>query len=403
MANNITYTKGQAEAIEKAVKWYFLYSSKKKYFILGGLAGTGKSTVISAIVERLGIPSYNRIVYATFTAKASLVLRMNGLDSNTIHKTFYSTYKDNKTGRVYFSRKNKIDSNIKLIVIDEAAMASDRLIEDILSFGVPTILSGDPSQLGPVAAKNTYMFDYTKMDALLTEIMRQQNDSGILKLATLARTGEGIRYGKYNESLVTKMYYVQDKLLEYDAILTWRNSTRRMVNSFIRKHLLKRNSHYPQKGDKILCLDNNYNYELNYKNIGLYLINGLVGIATEDFEETNYQKINCLNASFIPDFLEESKENTFQVKAYKEIFDMYKYQNFNEKFELDKKQDEEDNGYDMMTLLDYGYALTVNKAQGSGFDNVLVIDEYRGGWEGRKKWLYTAITRAKKKVTIASF
>lgn len=395
------YTKGQQEAIEKALKWYYLYSYKKRYFILGGLAGTGKSTVISAIVERLNLPKYHKVIYATFTAKASLVLRKQGLDSNTIHSTFYYANKDKRTGKTYFTKRHTLDESIRLIVVDEAAMVSDRLIEDILSFGIPTILSGDPSQLGPIMAKNTYMFDYNKMDALLTEIMRQDDESGILRLATLARTGGGIHYGTYNESKVTKLETLRDKLLEFDAILTWRNSTRRSINNFIRKHLLKRKTSYPIKGDKVLCLNNNYNYSIEYEKIGLYLINGLVGIVSSDFEESYYEGEKCLEGCFYPDFLNE--KNGFHIYCYKQIFDMYKKEIFNTTFERDKKVNEDDEEQqDMMSMMDYGYALTVHKAQGSGFDNVLVIDEYRGGYEFRKKWLYTAITRAKKKVVIAT-
>lgn len=401
MVQGMIYTKGQQEAIEKALKWYYLYSYKKKFFILGGLAGTGKSTVISAIVSRMNLPRYHKVIYATFTAKASLVLRKQGLDSNTIHSTFYYANKDKRTGKTYFTKKMKLDDSIKLIVVDEAAMVSDKLIEDILSFGVPTILSGDPSQLGPIMATNTYMFDYNKMDALLTEIMRQDDESGILKLATLARTGEGIRYGDYNESKVTKLETLRDKLLEFDAILTWKNSTRRSINNFIRKYLLKRKTSYPIKGDKVLCLNNNYNYSINYEDIGLYLINGLVGIVEGDFNDDYYEGQKCMKGCFYPDFLDSN--NQFNVYCYKEIFELYRKGIFNTTFERDKKVNENDEEQqEMITMMDYGYALTVHKSQGSGFDNVLVIDEYRGGYEFRKKWLYTAITRAKKKVVIAT-
>lgn len=396
---NIIFNKEQNEAIEKAIKWYYLYSDKRKYFILGGLAGTGKSTTIDAIVKGIGLPEFNRTVYATFTAKASLVLRIKGLDSNTIHRTFYSSYKDSK-GRVFFTKKSKIDENIKLIIIDEVSMASDRLIEDILSFGVPTILVGDPSQLPPVAAKNTYIFDYDKMDALLTKIMRQKEDSGILQLATLVRTGGKIKYGNYYESKVTKLKYVQNKMNEYDIVLTWKNDTRRRINTYIRK-LIGKTSKYPIVGDKILCLDNNYSYEINYKGLGMYLINGLIGICNKDAEISTYDGKPCLKMGFYPDFVENIKENTFSIKAYKEVFDSYGHK-LDSKFIANIKAMEEYEGMDMMSIVDFGYALTVTKSQGSGFDNVLVIDECKGGYDFRKRWLYTAITRAKKSVTIAT-
>lgn len=399
---DIKYNECQEKAIEKALKWYYLYSHKKKYFILAGLAGTGKSTTIDGIVKRLNIPEYHRIVYATFTAKASLVLRINGLDSNTIHRTFYSTFKDKKTGKVFFSKKSSIDERIKLIIIDEVSMASDRLIEDILSFGIPTILVGDPSQLPPVAAKNTYIFDYEKVDALLDKIMRQQENSGILQLATKARLGYNIPYGYYNESKVTKFKFVQNKILDYDIVLVWKNDTRRKINRYIRS-LLGMKSIYPINGDKLLCLDNNYNYDLTYKGIGLYLINGLIGICKDDSEIDIYNGRKCLSLDFLPDFLNDEYKNYFHVKCYKELFEMYETEYDEEELrKIMKKEDDENYEDDLMSLIDFGYCLTVAKSQGSAFDNVLVIDEYRGGFEYRKKWLYTAITRARKSVTIAT-
>lgn len=119
----------------------------------------------------------NDVVFATLTSKASLVLRLKGNPSNTIHKTFYSVYKSGKTFR--FNLKRRINDNIRLIVIDEVSMVNINMLNDILSFGVPVIALGDCGQLSPIFGGN--IFDIRKPDVFLTMVMRQSDESGILE------------------------------------------------------------------------------------------------------------------------------------------------------------------------------------------------------------------------------
>ena len=131
----------QLDAIKKLVKWYFCESIEKNVFTIFGIAGSGKSTVVNIAIKMLGLP-LSDVIFCTLTGKASLVLRMKGNPSNTIHRTFYSTFK--KGNSFLFSLKKKISSNIKLIVVDEVSMVTKKMLEDILSFGTPVLALGDP-------------------------------------------------------------------------------------------------------------------------------------------------------------------------------------------------------------------------------------------------------------------
>ena len=84
----ITLNTEQLESIRKMITWYYKDSYKKHWFVQVGGAGTGKSTIVSIAIKMLGIPM-NNVIFCTLTGKASLVLRIKGNPSNTIHKTFY--------------------------------------------------------------------------------------------------------------------------------------------------------------------------------------------------------------------------------------------------------------------------------------------------------------------------
>lgn len=393
----ITYNTQQLDAIQKCIKWFFTDSYKQNLFVIGGLAGCGKSTVVKVIIRMLGLTN-NDVIFATLTSKASLVLRLKGNPSNTIHKTFYSVYKKGKTFR--FNLKKHINNDIRLIVIDEVSMVNLNMLNDILSFGVPVIALGDYGQLSPIFGGN--IFDIRKPDVFLTMVMRQSDESGILDLATKARNGEAIPLGQYKASEVTTIEKIWDKISTFDLVLCYSNKTRRLYNSIIRK---QRNftSIYPQKGEKVLCLVNNYNYEIEYDDIPIYLNNGLMGYIQEDCYITNETgEIDTCRMKFIPEFISDTdKSHTFEIDCFKEVFDQYQIDITKEAFieqMMDEDFDEDILGN--IGMMDFGYCLTVHKSQGSEADNVLVLNDFKGSQDNYNKWLYTAITRAKKSVTI---
>ena len=369
-------TKEQASVIEQVIHWYYTYTSNDPIFVINGYAGTGKSTIIEIIVKLLGLLTYN-VLFTTFAGKASNVLRIKGHNANTIHKTFYRIIKHGSKFR--FSLKKSIPYYINLIVIDEFSMVSDKYIADILSFNIPIIALGDPGQLPPIFGINRFI--HNKRWPILKNIMRQTDKSGILELADLARNGIDIPWGSYKKS---KVISINDdyKLSDYDVVICWRNKTRNMLNNVIREELGFYDQ-FPTYGEKIICLHNNYTYMIEKNEIPFFIVNGLV-CNVESYSRVRDDKTIMLK--FKPNFFSK-KDKSYYAICYSEPFI----------HGIDPLQEDYNEQY---VHIDFGYALTCHKSQGSEWDNVLVIDEHPDSDNLYNKWLYTAITRAKKKVTI---
>lgn len=403
--SKIRLTATQTAAVEKALGWYYFNSYYKHYFIMLGPAGSGKSFLVKYIVEALGLPPYYKVLYCTLTGKAALRLRMAGNEANTIHKTFYNVYRS-ATGQIRFSKKKSIDPNVKLIVIDEFSMVDNNMLNDILSFRVPTILIGDHFQLPPIFGTNRLINDLEHADVILTEIMRQEDSSGILDLAFMARNMQTIYRGNYKKCNVLDYSEVEDRLFTYDMVICWKNETRFNLNSIIRKQLGYTGT-YPNKGEKVLALRNNYDHSIRGNGLDIMVVNGLLSYVLEDaVEEEKHVRVKM-----IPDFFNiDEVDEIFDVCCFKEYFQFYdnpyvllpltrrhRMAMYNENNEKEILGDNDE----YRIHLDFGYAGTCHRNQGLEYPNVLVIDEYKGSEINYFKWLYTAITRAKKSVDIA--
>ena len=178
---------------------------KERFFNLGtqifvccGYEGTGKPVLIDHAVRALGLTPGKSAIFVAPTGKAASVLLRSGTPAGTVHSLIYTREEDievDENGEVIserflrFVRKEKIDPEIKLIVVDETSMVSDEVLRDLLSYGVKCLFSGDPAQLPPVGGTNTLL---TMPCVTLTQIVRQEKDNPIVKLASLARAGKAI-------------------------------------------------------------------------------------------------------------------------------------------------------------------------------------------------------------------
>jgi exodeoxyribonuclease-5 len=374
----------QRDAIKKVIDWYYhRYNNTKTIFTICGRAGTGKTTLVNTLVNILGLTSY-QVVFTSFTGKAVDVLRRKGCPANTIHKTFYTIRKIN--GKISFSRKKNLSSAIKLVVIDELSMVNDRMMDDILSFNIPIIGLGDHAQLPPIYGANKYI---SEPDVVLEHIMRQKGDLGILDLAEMARKGQDIPFGDYAESKVIKVKDI-DNIEQYDIILCWKNVTRQNLNVTIRSRL-GYSAPYQLYGEKLICLKNNYVHLLEYEDTPVFLVNGMDLISHGNVSLDKDDIKDSFELSYAPSYINNL---LFTTKVHKGLFDVY---TSGKNYIITGDEDEN------IVFLDFGYAYTVHKSQGSEFDNVLIIDEFKGASDIYAKWLYTAITRAKKSVTIARY
>ncbi|MGL4950061.1 MAG: ATP-dependent DNA helicase [Anaeroplasmataceae bacterium] len=376
----ISLTNQQREAIVKACAWYFDTTySKKNHFIISGYAGTGKSTIVNTLIDVLGLASYN-VLFAAFTGKAALILRMKGNQANTIHKSFYNIfYMDN--GAYRFNLKRSLPSTIKLIVIDECSMINDAMIKDILSFNLPVIFLGDIGQLPPVIGTNSLLKDTVNIDVQLTQVLRQDDTSGILQLATMYRNGERPKIGKYKKCNVLYLKDVED-ITKYDIVLCWRNNTRKLFNQAIRR-ALKIESVFPLKGEKVIGLKNNYYHQIEYAGIPIFPVNGLPSIVQDDYKTTKNKHHILLK--YKPDFIKDAKGPSFKTLCHNDYFEIY-YGNIDREVHIKDDEDE-------IAHLDFGYALSVHRSQGSEYKRGLLLDEFEGNYDIHSKFLYTGVTR----------
>lgn len=357
----------QDNALKEVEKWFNSETKTKPIFRIFGYAGTGKSTLARHFAEHIN----GTVCYAAYTGKAALVMRKNGCTgATTIHRLIYKVNVD-EAGRVTFSLNRASPLvNASLIIIDECSMVDEKIATDLLSFGVPILVLGDPAQLPPVNGAG--YFTEADPDVMLTEIHRQATDNPIIYLATQVRNGLQLEYGDYGESRIIE-HIDDDIIFEADQVLVGRNNTREMFNNHIR-NTLGITDLYPTENEKIICLKNDHN-------IGIY--NGGMFSIKKRYDkkyESDFCDLSVLN--------EDEESQPIFVSVHKSFFNS-QYQKPKHWSKLKGTQE-----------FDFGYAITCHKSQGSQWENILVIDEswcFRDDWN---RWAYTAITRASEKITL---
>jgi len=133
-------------------------------------------------------------------------------------------------------------------------MVDEALGKDLMSFGTPILVLGDPAQLPPV--KGGGFFTEAEPDVMLTEIHRQAQDDPIIRLSEIVRSGGEVAYGQYGESRVIRRDEIDAAdVLAADQVLLGVNRTRRLYNQRIRQ-LQGTAEALPVAGDKLVCLRN---------------------------------------------------------------------------------------------------------------------------------------------------
>jgi len=366
------WSEQQEKAIVAVDKWFTSFRTSRKttnqVFKLFGYAGTGKTTLARHFAENVD----GDVFFGAYSGKAALVMRKNGCPgARTIHSMIYIADQDKVTGEVKFHlNKASMLNDAKLIIIDECSMVDKYLATDLLSFGKPVLVLGDPGQLPPPSQETGY-FTQTKPDFMLTEIHRQAKDSPIIHLATLARQGIMPELGNYDGCLVTDKMSTAD-VLAADQVLVGRNITRSDLNKKIRK-LKKLDPDTPVIGDKLICLKNDK--DLNIFNGGIFDVQEIL---------MSKYKTNFLHLSL----LSQDEERPSLIAKVHKSFLIDEVPTPGWKF-LKGSQE-----------FDYGYCLTGHKSQGSQWEKVLILDESYCFRDDRWKWLYTCLTRSSESVTL---
>ena len=367
----------QDDALKAVARW--LKSGRPQVFRLFGYAGTGKTTLARHFAEHVD----GQVQFAAFTGKAAQVLRSKGAtNARTIHSLIYrprgeEAVEDESTGKTSMSPTFSLNrqspvARAKLIIIDECSMVDEQLGKDLMSFGTPILVLGDPGQLPPVTGGG--FFTEQEPDYLLTDIHRQARDNPIIQLAMQVREGKEIMHGDYGTAhVISRNEVTQDLVLEADQVLVGTNKTRRRYNQRLRE-LKGFSAAYPQAGDKLVCLRNDP---------AKGLLNGSLWQVMTSSRETVKPGINLL----IKPEDDDMERGAAKIKLLKAAFEDTETEI---PWQTRRRYDE----------FDYGYALTVHKAQGSQWNNVVLFDESFAFRDTRERWLYTAVTRAAETLTI---
>ncbi len=357
----VTLSQDQDDALRAVARW--IADRYSQTLTLGGLAGTGKSTLIRHIVD------YSRKVrVCAFTGKAAYVLQTKGITASTIHRLIYQPVDVCESTDVLMSdcwcghckRKTSFrlvpELDATLVVVDEASMVNTAIYRDLTSFGVPVLFVGDHGQLEPIGKNPRLMVD---PDLRLEKIHRQAERSPIIRFAHHVRRGlPPETMGP--EATVVRTARAPSDLQRFDVVLVGKNSTRVTINARIRSERGYEGP-LPHPGERVICLRNDTERAI---------FNGMQATVIE-IEPTDSDGILM---SVRDDAGNESPLMPIEAEQ------------FGSEKTLDKTPRRK-------TLWDFGYAMTVHKSQGSEFSRVCVLEWIHPEWSA-ERWRYTAATRA---------
>jgi exodeoxyribonuclease V len=294
-----------------------------------------------------------------------------------------------------------------LIVIDEASMVTEEQVNDIRRFGLPILLVGDHGQLPPVKGQ---LSPWMKSpDIVLEENFRQQEESGIVRAALMARNVGAIAAGKYGTGAFvasgSSRPDIYNAMLPHrlapgpdSMIITWTNRGRAEINGKVHQAVALASNRNPNhkvlSGDRLICLGSYQCDVVKPKGADWAAqgwqhrtFNGQAGTVLAVRRQT--QKWADVVIS-LEDPARPSLSAAEQVKVLRRI-DL-------SQLGADRvlRPDERAAG---AAAFDYGYCLTAHKSQGSEAEKVVVVGQGPSGPD-RSRWLYTAMTRAKSKLIV---
>lgn len=367
----------QEYVVSKAVDWFI--NSTDQVFQYDGPPGSGKSVVLNAIVERLGLDVKTQVAPMSFIGAASLVMRTKGLiTAKTAHSWIYDSVliplKDEYGHIVYdernrpvmyrgFERKQHLPSSIRLIIIDEAYCMPRRMRPDIEKFGIKIIACGDQNQLPPVQDSPAYLVD-GKIHHLHT-IMRQAGLDDILYIANRAMLGLPLLNGYYGNSLVIDREDLSDNMLLWsDVVICGTNKTRDKINQHIRYIKGYTSSALPCYGERMVIRNNNWDDGVLDRNENMInLVNGLIATVTNQPSVDTYNpETKCINVQFVPDL---AKDCVFNSDTNFE----YLIGNVDQRNKIKASR------FTRGVLAEFAYAITCHISQGSQFHRVIYVEE----------------------------
>lgn len=371
----------QQVAHDAIVSWF--KEGKRPLLTLGGYAGSGKTTLTAAVTATLRAERRNlKIAFVCFTGKASTVLKwklervkaLQGDYCGTIHGLIYKPKTDAQGRIIGWRRAPDLDAD--LVILDEASMVDEVVFGDLKSYGKPILAVGDHGQLPPVTGSLNLM---ANPELRLERIHRQAADNPIIRASMQIRETGHLPFCDWDNKVVkvpigTAILDSLPNLLE-TMILCGTNRTRCALNAKIRS-MLGYKSAYPEVGERVICLRNN-----RLKGI----FNGMTGVI---------KKIEPQLDHWYSADIQMDGNGTISERINKRQFGYFATLKGTEIPGLGQREYGE--------LFDWGYALTVHKSQGSEAKQVVVYEEC--DWlkteDLRRRWLYTAVTRASERLVV---
>jgi ATP-dependent exoDNAse (exonuclease V) alpha subunit len=424
--------------------------SQKNTFILKGYAGTGKTSVLAALVKALPSMNIRPLMLAPTGRAAKVMGGYAGKTGFTIHKIIYKPLNTN-SGEGFSLQKNYYQNT--LVIVDEASMLADdqgsgnHLLRDLLDFVFEQhsnrlLLIGDDAQLPPVGSEKSpaldggylaHHFRLNVKETILTDVMRQQADSGILYNATNLRN-ELIKkqpqiyffckafkdfFRMSGERLEDGLRYAYEKFgVDETIIITRSNKMGVQYNQYIRRTIF----FYEEEispGDRLMIVKNNYTYMEESEKIN-FLANGDFAevmkirsfeelydlrFATVELRLVDYPDEPYFEAKIILDTLYSPTpglEPEKWVKLRSQVLE--DYSDLSSKSEI--RESLRKDPYLNALQVKFAYALTCHKSQGGQWAAVFVDQGFLTDEQLDRlyiRWLYTAMTRAKEQLFMVNF
>jgi exodeoxyribonuclease-5 len=445
-----SFTNDQNEVVESIVDFTTSISTRS-IFLLKGYAGTGKTSLIAALVKSLPAVGTRSVLLAPTGRAAKVISKYSKKQASTIHRKIY-WIKSRKNGNTYIKLKDNTHSNT-LFIVDEASMipeATDSsfgnrsLLDDLVKYvydgiGCKLILIGDTAQLPPVHLDISPALDegfletsYSKdiITFTMKEVVRQSKDSSVLSNATSLRNKIGVedyRFPKFEVSQdvirLRSGEELQDSLesayaqsgITNTIVLCRSNKRANIYNEQIRARIRFQENEI-STGDMLMVVRNNY-YWLGEKSKAGFIANGdivevlkvkqtidLYGFrfAKVSVQLVDYQEEKQLDVIVMLDTL-SSETPSLSYDDYKRLYAEVAKDYFGDK-EANKKIKE--NEYFNALQVKFSYAITCHKSQGGQWENVFVdLGYFKEEMLDKSylRWMYTASTRASQKLFLINF
>ncbi|OLY90703.1 UvrD-like helicase C-terminal domain-containing protein [Cnuella takakiae] len=436
-----TPTKEQKDALI-AMEQFVQEDNTDDFLILSGAAGTGKSSISSALIGYLNDRKVKYSIVAPTGRAARILGRKAKTVSSTIHSLIYSPESDKETAVVKWTPKPNRSVAFTIFIVDEASMipalppkqkdslfqSDDSLLNHLAAFVKDgnkknkIIFLGDKNQLPPIgestslALDSTYLirkFNWSGNLYNLTEVKRVEDGSYIIKTATRIREAidKGGALQQVNEGTRHKNTWdaARDYAKNYDAgnpdaaiTIGHYHGSNKFFNDEVRKILYGANAPYLQKGDLLMVTSNWRRGEHMLYNGDHVVVEAVDTSRVENVAGIHFLPI-CIRAKSISgeeQLIEDYMMVDILLSKKPELMSEAENKLRGERFKKNKIFSEsgniEDDRYVGALCLAYGYAITCHKAQGGEWEKVYV------NTFGVKdnKWLYTAVTRTREDLNI---